>query len=115
MIFVYPHNQDWDNIAALTGDTSWRAERMRRYSELLEDCRHRPLKRWIARLTGFNPARHGFDGSPPNGDADGIFGIRYLRRILEDLATDASAQIGHRLKRLHSFFKPAPILTIGAR
>ena len=33
MILVYPHNQDWDNIADLTGDPSWRAENMRRYFE----------------------------------------------------------------------------------
>ena len=107
MIFVYPHNRDWDDIAALTGDASWRAERMRRYFELLEDCRHRPLKRWIARLTGFNPARHGFDGWLTTELAMPMesLGNRYLRRVLEDLATDASAQIGHRLKRLHSFFK----------
>ena len=31
MIFVYPHNTDWDGIAELTGDDSWRAERMRVY------------------------------------------------------------------------------------
>ncbi len=30
MIFVYPHNEDWDGIAALTGDDSWKAEHMRR-------------------------------------------------------------------------------------
>ena len=42
MILVYPHNQDWDDIADLTGDPSWRAENMRRYFERLEDCRHRP-------------------------------------------------------------------------
>src|ERR1044071_2822258 len=31
MILVYPHNQDWDGIADLTRDDSWRAENMRRY------------------------------------------------------------------------------------
>ena len=30
MILVYPHNADWNQIADLTGDPSWRAERMRR-------------------------------------------------------------------------------------
>ena len=24
MITVYPHNEDWDNLAKLTGDASWR-------------------------------------------------------------------------------------------
>src|SRR5499425_3262479 len=31
MIFVYPHNADWDGIARLTGDKSWNAEAMRNY------------------------------------------------------------------------------------
>jgi len=61
MIFVYPHNADWDYIAELTGDASWRADRMRQYFELLEDCRHRRFYRWLARL-GYNPTRHGWNG-----------------------------------------------------
>lgn len=107
MIFVYPHNQDWDDIAQLTGDSSWRADNMRRYFELLEDCRHRPLKRWIAALTGFNPARHGFAGWLTTEVAMAMesLGNRHLRKVLEELAHDASVQIGHRLKRLRSFFK----------
>jgi choline dehydrogenase len=32
-------------------------------------------------------------------------GNRHLRKVLEELAHDASVQIGHRLKRLRSFFK----------
>ena len=105
MIFVYPHNQDWDDIAQLTGDSSWRADNMRRYFELLEDCRHRPLKRWIAGLTGFNPARHGFDGWLTTEVAMPMesLGNRHLRKVLEELAMDASAQIGQRLKRLAQF------------
>ena len=42
MILVYPHDADWDGIAALTGDSSWSAENMRGYFERLEDCHHRP-------------------------------------------------------------------------
>ena len=61
MIFVYPHNADWDHIAELTGDPSWRADKMRRYFELLENCRHRRFYRWLARL-GYNPTRHGWTG-----------------------------------------------------
>jgi len=33
MIFVYPHNADWDAIARLTGDPTWSASSMRRYFE----------------------------------------------------------------------------------
>ena len=107
MIFVYPNNQDWDDIALLTGDSTWRASNMRRYFELLEDCRHRPLKRWIARLTGFNPARHGFGGwlSTELAMPMETLGNRRLRRVLEELARDASVQIGDRLKRLHGLLK----------
>lgn len=61
MIFVYPHNADWDNIANLTGDDSWRSDRMRRYFELIEDCRHRRLHRFLSWF-GFNPTRHGWNG-----------------------------------------------------
>ena len=61
MILVYPHNADWDGIAQLTGDPSWRAEAMRRYFIRLENCHYRPLERWLAKL-GPNPSRHGWDG-----------------------------------------------------
>ena len=107
MILIYPHNADWDDIAASTGDVSWRASNMRRYFERIEDCRHRPLKRWIAALTGFNPSRHGFSGWLTTDVAIPMpaLGTRRLRRVLEDLAVEASAEVGHRLKRLRWFVK----------
>ena len=55
MILVYPHNTDWEHIADMTGDGSWRADAMRGYFERLEDCRYR-------RQGARNSARHGFDG-----------------------------------------------------
>lgn len=61
MIFVYPHNADWNQIADLTGDPSWRAEKMRDYFERIEKCEHRPDERPISRL-GKNPSRHGWSG-----------------------------------------------------
>ena len=64
MIFVYPHNSDWNQIADITGDTSWRAEHMRTYFEKLEDCRHRGLERFWSKF-GRNPSRHGWDGWLP--------------------------------------------------
>jgi len=107
MILIYPHNADWDDIAASTGDSTWRADNMRRYFERIENCQHRPLKRWIAKLTGFNPARHGFDGWLTTELAMPMesLGNRRLRKVLEQLAVDASSQIGARLKRLRGFFK----------
>lgn len=61
LITVYPHDADWNDIAALTGDESWSAQNMRQYFERLEDCHHRPLLRWLARF-GYNPSRHGWQG-----------------------------------------------------
>ena len=61
MILVYPHNADWDYIAQLTGDASWSAGKMRRYFELLENCHHRPLHRWLSKI-GINLTRHGWHG-----------------------------------------------------
>lgn len=61
MIFLYPHDSDWDHIADLTGDESWRAEAMAGYAKLLEDCRHRPIQRlwnWL----GLDRSGHGWHG-----------------------------------------------------
>jgi len=61
MITVYPHNADWDEVAEMTGDDSWRADNMRKYFERMENCHHRPWYRWLAKL-GINPSRHGWNG-----------------------------------------------------
>ena len=61
MILVYPHNADWDGIAELTGDPSWKAEAMREYFMRLENCHHREIERFLARF-GANPSRHGWNG-----------------------------------------------------
>ncbi|MGR8998383.1 MAG: GMC family oxidoreductase [Gammaproteobacteria bacterium] len=61
MITVYPHNDDWNEVAEITGDDSWRADNMRKYFERMENCHHRPWYRWLAKL-GINPSRHGFNG-----------------------------------------------------
>ena len=47
MILVYPHNADWDYIAELTGDASWKADNMHKYFERLETCRYRPVFHWL--------------------------------------------------------------------
>jgi len=62
MILVRPHNSDWDAIAELTGDPSWRAHRMRRYFVRLERCEYRRLLRLLYRLLRWNPSGHGFNG-----------------------------------------------------
>ena len=65
MILVYPHNKDWDDLAELTGDPSWKADNMRKYFQRMENCHYRnfPIPwRWIYNLFRWNPTRHGFRG-----------------------------------------------------
>ena len=61
MIFMPPPDGDWDEIARLTGDVSWRAQNMRRYAQRIEDCAHRPLWR-LLRHIGLDPTGHGWGG-----------------------------------------------------
>jgi choline dehydrogenase len=65
MIFMRPHDSDWDEIASLTGNQSWRARDMNRYFRLIEACRYRRIWRWIEEKTGFNPTGHGWSGWLP--------------------------------------------------
>jgi choline dehydrogenase len=61
MIFVIPNDGDWDGIAALTGDSSWRAANMRRYLRKVENCGHRPFWRWLSQF-GIDSTGHGWAG-----------------------------------------------------
>ena len=61
MIFLRPHACDWNDLAALTGDRSWRAARMERFFRRVEACRHRPGWRLLSRL-GLDPTGHGWRG-----------------------------------------------------
>ncbi|HTU74619.1 MAG TPA: GMC oxidoreductase [Trebonia sp.] len=104
MITVYPHAEDWDAIAALTGDQSWAADRMRAYFERLEDCGYwpRPWKRpanpLLAALVTHLPllserfsnrARHGFGGWLGTSLADPALAVAdgQIRKILLEAAT----------------------------
>ncbi|MDR5748528.1 GMC family oxidoreductase N-terminal domain-containing protein [Caballeronia sp. LZ029] len=57
MITILPHDSDWNHIADITGDPSFRAPQMRGYFQRLERCTyvHRPVE-------GGNAHGHGFDG-----------------------------------------------------
>jgi choline dehydrogenase len=105
MIFVYPQNADWDDIARLTGDRSWSASSMRRYFERLENCRHRPIHRWLARL-GINPTRHGWRGWLPVETTIPIEALtdRHLRRVVIEAGLAAIRQAPNLRQRLRWFF-----------
>lgn len=61
MIFVYPHQSDWQYIADLTGDDGWSPEAMHAVFRKMEDCRHRPVQRALNHL-GIDRTGHGYDG-----------------------------------------------------
>ncbi len=61
MIWMRPHDSDWDRIARLTADPSWSAVAMQRHAQRVEACRHRPVWRALRHL-GFDPTGHGWDG-----------------------------------------------------
>lgn len=61
MIYMPPHDSDWDHIAQLTGDNSWRARSMRHFANRVEDCHHSPLWRALSRF-GIDPTGHGWRG-----------------------------------------------------
>jgi choline dehydrogenase-like flavoprotein len=64
MIFLLPQDADWNRLAEETGDPSWSAKVMQRHRRKVEQCRHRPLWRLLARF-GINPSGHGWKGWLP--------------------------------------------------
>jgi choline dehydrogenase len=108
MILVYPHNSDWNQLADLTGDPSWRAEHMRSYFERLENCQHRPMQRFLARL-GVNPTRHGWGGWLHTEKAAPEEAIRdaQVRKALADSFGQALKELGFpSFARLESLGDP---------
>ncbi len=107
MILVHPHTDDWDEIARITGDPSWQAERMRHYFERMERCRHRfRFRGWLARL-GLDWTRHGWQGwlqtelAIPRAALKGPKLMATLRR----LALDALGEPAGRMRRLRWLLK----------
>ncbi len=106
MILVYPHNDDWDYIAELTGDPSWRADKMRSHFERLERCRHRPLFRWLAKL-GFNPTRHGWSGwlTTERALPLSLLESEPLAKAIADAGLKAFEEDGQEAKHIRWFFE----------
>jgi choline dehydrogenase len=63
MITVYPHAQDFDGIAQVTGDSSWSSDNMRQYFQILERCSY--LDPGSDKANG-----HGFSGWLPTSMVD---------------------------------------------
>ncbi|HXV83195.1 MAG TPA: GMC family oxidoreductase, partial [Candidatus Binatia bacterium] len=94
MITVYPHNKDWDDLAELTGDPSWKAENMRKYYERMENCYYRnfPIPwRWIYKLIRWNPTRHGFGGWLSTQIAVPLRALKKDKRLVRVILKSAKA------------------------
>ena len=106
MILVYPHNADWDYIAELTGDSSWRASNMRTYFERLENCGHRPLHRLLSKI-GINPTRHGWKGWLRTEKCIPMSAMHNstLAKVMLESGHQAFDDIGEKLKRVRWFFE----------
>jgi choline dehydrogenase-like flavoprotein len=102
MILVYPHNEDWDYIAKLTNDPSWKADNMRRYFERMEDCRHRTPYRWIEKVFGANPTRHGFGGwlTTERSDPRLALGDFEMMGVITESAKKAFEKLGESVTQL---------------
>ena len=101
MITLFPPDEDWDAIAALTGDPSWHSDVMRGYQRKLEQCRHRPFWRLLSRL-GIDPTGHGWHGWLPTERAmpPQVWGDRtlMLSLLLESIRLEEAAP--HKLRQL---------------
>jgi choline dehydrogenase-like flavoprotein len=95
LIFVYPHDSDWNELADLTGDPSWRAEHMRTYFEKIENCGHRGWERFWSKF-GINPSRHGWSGwlSTQHAIPDAAIKDRDLRDVILKSVRAAFDEIG---------------------
>jgi len=83
MITICGPPDDWDEIAEMTGDESWRGDRMRAYFERLEKCQYNRPRTWIGHLiaalglpTGWENSRHGDSGWLETS----MSSLRFLRR-----------------------------------
>ena len=101
MIFVYPHDEDWNHIYKLTGDESWSASRMRNFFEDIENCHHRPLQRFLWHL-GINRTRHGFKGWLHTEKAIPMLSAKNIElfRVIAESAKEAIVDIGDYAERL---------------
>jgi choline dehydrogenase len=72
MITVYPHAEDFDYVAQLTGDDSWSSGNMRRYFQILERCTY-------VDPSSDGAAGHGFGGWLPTSRVDPTIALGDLK------------------------------------
>lgn len=129
MITVTPQACDWDRIADITGDESWRAENMNRYFTRLENCHYIPRPGSVAHAvraagaaiesfveTGHISADaahgHGFDGWLTTTEADPALALKdhqIVALLLNTVRCALERGIGCPFTRLETRFDPNDI------
>lgn len=129
MITVTPQNCDWDHIATVTGDRSWRAENMNTYFARLENCHYQPragsikyiLNGILGSLGGLFRGRkdlfdwahgHGFDGWLTTSEADPLLVLgddEILKLLLSTVQVAFNSGIEHPLQALLTRLDPNDI------
>jgi choline dehydrogenase len=106
MIMLYPHDADWDGIAALTGDASWSAEHMRTYFRTLENCHHRWPYRLLSKI-GIDPTRHGWNGWLHTEKAipESMLDDPALIKMIEKTALEIIRRLGDPITRAERLVK----------
>jgi choline dehydrogenase len=108
MILIAPSNSDWDQIADLTGDPTWRAGAMWQYFQRVENCRHRGDERFWQHF-GVDPTRHGWSGWLPTEKAAPTEAIadEQTRRVIARSIGNALREFGGpSLSRLEALGDP---------
>ncbi|MGF1563074.1 MAG: GMC family oxidoreductase [Geminicoccaceae bacterium] len=106
MIFVYPHEDDWQAVADLTGDASWAPARMHGYLERLEDCRYRPIHERLERF-GIDRTGHGFDGwlSTEKAIPRGAMRDDHIRKLIKQSLHGIIAESADDRRRFWDFLE----------
>ncbi len=126
MITVVPQDSDWNYIAGLTGDNSWRAPKMRTYFERLENCKYaaradslqgivsNTLSSIAELLKGKEDFRdfahgHGFQGWLPTSEADPALALKdpeILAMLLSAINSAFWRGVGDPFIRIDTRFDP---------
>jgi choline dehydrogenase len=126
MITVVPQDRDWDYIAEVTGDDSWRGAHMHTYFARLEDCKYVPrpgtlkanIEGVVSSITGLFKGEedwrdwshgHGFEGWLPTCEADPKLVLKdpeLIILLLKGVRQALAEHVGNRLLRLEARFDP---------
>ena len=126
MITVLPQDSDWNYIAQITGDASWKPDKMNAYFERLENCTYVPRPGTLAfeaaagvgsvveLLKGHDDWKdlhhgHGFDGWLTTSEADPRLALKdkeIVVALLNSIRAALESEIGRPLERLITKFDP---------